>query len=408
MPIWVEAIKFNHDQTSLSHDALNIRKNASTLVSVPEWIRGISVNPENSLAAYSIEETRGNTITIQVRFSCTDPAIRTMEVRAVDPVWERYRSGYGCLYWILTRLGVKFFMHPLELANVLGEVKAREVEFRSDGFTNFETFELERERIGKKGVNIHAIEWQWQYRLSPTDAWQDLVLSRHRIYIILEIPKLPWVQIPQNAPNVPWTDVLDYACRWASWTSTIDGAASKMTGSIYDLGPEVMEYDCPGGGSSNYSWPVFDCTAFVELLRGGIGLGRYVNCSDCATILSTFANILGCDLWQSRMYSARSFELNPIKAIGSDVWQPACGWGGFSYHEVAWKGACTSNDNIFDACLAVDGDSDPTAAPHQFLLPVNMRFGNAGDGDYRDRLATPVGRPNCEAQPSSRQRRDVT
>jgi hypothetical protein len=56
----------------------------------------------------------------------------------------------------------------------------------------------------------------------------------------------------------------------------------------------------------------------------------------------------------------------------------------------------------------VDADADPTAAPHTALLPVNIRFGNTGDGDYRDRLATPAGRSNCNPQPATRQRRSVS
>ena len=92
----------------------------------------------------------------------------------------------------------------------------------------------------------------------------------------------------------------------------------------------------------------------------------YVNCSDCATFTSTFSNVLGCDLWQSRMGPpVGQFALNDMLAIGSNVWQTACqgidGWSGsFSYHEVAWKGACLADDHIFDACLQVDGDADPT------------------------------------------------
>ena len=101
------------------------------------------------------------------------------------------------------------------------------------------------------------------------------------------------------------------------------------------------------------------------------------------------------------------FALNEILAIGSSVWQTACGWSGFSYHEVAWKGACTANEEVFDGCLEVDGDVDPTTPPHIPLLPINLRFGNPGDGQYRDRLATPAGRPNCAPQPATRQRRTV-
>jgi hypothetical protein len=102
-----------------------------------------------------------------------------------------------------------------------------------------------------------------------------------------------------------------------------------------------------------------------------------------------------------------NFQLNEILAIGSSVWQTACGWGGFSYHEVAWEGACTAADDIYDACLRVDGDSDPTAPPRVPLLPQDLRFGQPGDLHYRDRLATPAGRANCSPQPATRARRVV-
>jgi hypothetical protein len=54
MAINLEAIKLNHDSTSATHDALNIRRDATTFVTVPEWRHGFSVTPEDSPAAYSI------------------------------------------------------------------------------------------------------------------------------------------------------------------------------------------------------------------------------------------------------------------------------------------------------------------------------------------------------------------
>lgn len=163
----------------------------------------------------------------------------------------------------------------------------------------------------------------------------------------------------------------------------------------------VAAYDAANAG--------FNCTAFLERLHGGVGNGQYVNCSDCATFTSTFANILGCDLWQSRM-GGQGFDLNPILAIGSDTWYPGCqSWPvpGFSYHEVAWTGSCTEADNVFDSCLQVDGDADPTTAPHVPLLPTNLQFGTPGSGYYRDRLATPPTRTSCAPAPMTRTRRTV-
>lgn len=368
--IAIEAITFNHATDTATHDALNIRVNATAFSGAPEWRRFTSVNPEDSRVAYAVAPTKGRTITIQVSLSSTDPSVAWAEVR------------------------------------VKHHVKARAVSF-PNGQTGFVTFELIDPPPTRGRVGICDVEWRWQYRLGPQQRWRRFATTRHRIYVVLRLPTGPWKQQPANAGNtqLPWTDVLDYACRWAAGATSTEMAAALVTQSVYALGPSIVTYDCPGGGSSHYSWGDFDCTAFIDRLRGGIGNGVYVNCSDCATIVSTFANVLGCNLWQSRM--GWGFDLNELLGIGSNVWQTACGWGTFSYHEVAWEGACTANEDVYDACLQVDGDDDPTSAPRVALLPQNLRFGNPGDLLYRDRLATPAGQPNCNPQPATRKRRMV-
>jgi len=285
-------------------------------------------------------------------------------------------------------------------------VRKRAVNF-TNGSTGFVTFDLIDPPVARGRVGISDVAWRWEYRLGPQHPWHPFTVTRHRFYVVLDVPTDPWKATPYNAGNTQllWTDVLDYTCRWAAGATSKDMAAALVTQSVYALGPSIITYDCPGGGSSHYSWSNFECTAFLERLAGGLGNGIYVNCSDCATIVSTFANALGCDLWQSRM--GWFFDLNEMLGIGSSVWETACGWGGFSYHEVAWEGACTANDDVYDGCLQVDGDSDPTSVPHVALLPQDLRFGNPGDLVYRDRLATPAGRPNCNPQPGTRQRRAV-
>ena len=124
--------------------------------------------------------------------------------------------------------------------------------------------------------------------------------------------------------------------------------------------------------------------ASLALVR--FGMGEKVNCTDSANTVSTLANVLGCDLWQSRMESI--FRLNPMIAIGYSSWAVPFN-GSFSYHEVAWKGACTSAEQVFDGCLQVDADADPTSAPHTGLLAINMVFGNCTTMDYRLRLCPP-------------------
>ncbi len=406
--IQVDSIAFNYDATSAANDALNIRKNASAWVNVPEWQRGISVNPEDSPAAYAIAATRGHTLHVQVSLSCTDPKVGGAWVRAVDNVvFPPPPAGcWGIIVGLIRAIFVILF------GNVLGEVGARQVAF-VNGQTGPQLFDLVNTKLAHAVVGVHTTEWRWQYRLGH-GGWHDLPqVSKHRIYVLIDMPTAPWQQTPYVQANVqlPWTDVLDFACNWATGATDKDGAAGLITRHVNGLGPSLITYDCPGGGGSHYSAGQFDCSAFIDRLRGGVGQGIYVNCSDCATFTSTFANVLGCDLWQSQM--GNSFQLNDMLGIGSNVWQTCCqgidGWsGGFFYHEVAWKGACTVDDHVFDACLQVDGDADPTTPPHTPLLPINMRFGNTGDGDYRDRLCTPGGRPNCNPQPFTRTRRVIS
>lgn len=296
----------------------------------------------------------------------------------------------------------------LLVGNVLGDVKAKWVPFDNAGWSAFETFQLQHVRLWDVGVGIHTTSWRWQYREKQNAPWTDFATSEHRIYVLLEVPKAPWQQSPYTSANaqLPWTAVLDRACGWAFGATSRDQAAERVTRSVYGLGPSIVEYDCPGYGFSHYSSGSFSCSAFLDLLAGGPGLGRYINCSDCATIVSTFANAVGCDLWQSRM--GYGFDLNSLLAIGSNIWQTACGWGSFTYHEVAWKDGCTANDPVWDACLQVDGDADPTSAPHTPLLPTNLRFGTPGSMDYLDRLVPPPTRAACQPQTGTRTRRLVT
>jgi len=396
------AIKFNHDSASATHDAINLRRSASQFVNVPEWQRGISVNPEDSPAAYALAKVRGNPVTIQAQFRRTSPQIQSAEIRALDATIHPPKKGcLGQILWFLQSLFRWLF------GNVLGEPVARQVTFGVSGDSAFETFQLQFTKLDTSFVGSRTTTWRWQYRLSPNDPWTDFDTSTHRIYLLLDLPTAPWQQQPYASGNtqLPWTEVLDYACSWGFGTTTAVDAACRVTRNVYEQGPARITYDCPGFGSSHYTNPAFNCTAFLDRLRGGPGAGYYVNCTDCATFVASFANILGCDLWASRM--GWGFGLNPMLGIGSALWQPACGWASFNYHEVAWTGACEVNDHVYDACLQVDGDADPTVAPHSPLLPCDMRFGNPGDGDYRDRLATPAGRATCDPQPGTRVRRSV-
>jgi len=419
MGVRLDSITFNHDPANFHNNALNIRKNATQTINLPEWQLGVSVNPEDSLAAYTKKETLGNTITIQVQLSSTSATgSERYQIRAVDAVAAPKRPT-NCWEWFVYIIQSIFMTL---FGNVLGNVKMRYVTLPAGGHTT-ELFELENLQLWNLGAGIHYTTWNWQYRKkfslasigSIFSPWTTFQTTKHKIYLILEEPKEIWRQLPFNASNInlPWTDVLDKSCVWALGAQSTDEAACGVTKNIFDLGPSVITYDCPGGGGTHYTdySSTFYLTDFLERINGGIGYGEYVNCTDCATFVSTFANIMGCDLWQSQM--RQSFQLNPFIAIGASGWYPGCpSWGGtsFNYHEVAWTGGCTENDYIFDGCLQVDQDSDPTSAPHQATYVCNMRFGFPGDMEYRDRLSpndNPNGSARCNPVPSSRKRRAI-
>jgi len=236
-------------------------------------------------------------------------------------------------------------------------------------------------------VGIRTTTWRWQYRLQPTDPWTDLRQATTKIYTVLEVPKSPWQQTPYQNTNtqLPWTEVLDYACRWAFLAATLDDAAARVTRNVYDLGPTVVEYDCPGGGSTRYAWPNFNCTAFLERIHGGIGNGHT---STALTVRRLF--LPSPTLWLRPLAIAHATASGRRCLVLCSQPTP-CNWlqhladrlwlGGFSYHEVAWTGACTSNEEVFDACLQVDGDADPTTAPHTPLLPINCASATRATGN---------------------------
>ncbi len=410
MVVALQAIQFCWNPLDASSSALKIRRNANTPVQVPEWQRGVHHTTDSSVALYAVKPTLGKTVLIRAKFIIIPDAseeVGELQIRAIQPPIRWGAAGNP-------------FINPfVQIAvstqvNVLGEVKAKTVTTNAIGETEWEFFELVHHRLALRGVGIQEVEWHWQYRTAPTEPWIHFQTTNHKIYTVLDVPTAPWVQTPHEDIHLPWTDVLDYACFWGAGARHVDEAATFITRSVYHLGPERLEYNCsnflPGFviliGFEGDSY--FDCTLFLAHLRTGL-INRYVICSDCASIVSTFANILGCDLWQSRMYIPGSFffRVNPILVIGKYQWQFPCGSPGFSFHEVAWKDDCTEDDEVFDACLTLDSDLSPSSFPFWPFIATNIPYGRPGSGFYRDRLVFPPDIRLCRAQPGERQRRKL-
>lgn len=368
----VSAIVFDIHPGAIAGEGLSLRRNFATALVPRAWRAGLPSTPADAPAAYAIRETQGNPLAIRAAFRA---------------------NGLSAAYVRATGGGP------------LGTVKAQLVSFDAAGESGLQTFEIENPTFHAAGVGAHDVSWQWQWRRRAADPWRNLVVSRHRVYAVLEAPTLPWVQTA-GSTALPWTDALEIACTWATGATGRDDAAGRVT-ARYNASGRV-QYDTVRGATF-YGFTAYHLTQMIDRLNGGPGLGGKVNCTDSANTVSTFANLLGCDLWQSRMESPGGFDLNPMIAIGHAAWAIPFS-GRFSYHEVAWTGACTQDDFIFDGCLQFDGDADPANPPHTALLPANMLFGDCSALDYRLRLSppTPAGCARCLPAPqTARMRRPI-
>lgn len=378
MTFSLAGLTFNHDPASSSVSALNIRLNAIHEVSTPEWLPDRAVQFP---AAYSISDTTG--ARVEVRADLTGDPNARVEMRAIPA-------------------------SPF-IPNVLGPTATVRVNFPPNGIRRNVGFPLLGPLFRTAGVGAHDAAWRWQVRAVGPGPWHDFDVSAHRIYVVLREPTLPWTQQPFTRQNtqLPWAEVLEWACRWAALSQSVDRAAAAITFQVFQLGAiGCIAYDCTGGSFTNYAYPEFDCTSFLARLAGGYGRGPRVNCSDCATMVSTFANCVGADLWQSQMFNiVAPFQCNLTRLIGAYFFGAVCGAGLFNYHEVAWEGACSDIEDVYDACLEVLAPPPPLPSLAPFL-PADVAFGWA-PGCYRDLLVAPASRPLCQAQPQTRQRRMV-
>ena len=130
-----------------------------------------------------------------------------------------------------------------------------------------------------------------------------------------------------------------------------------------------------GGGWTNAT---FSLAEFLNRSRG-----KVVNCSDCASILSTYANMIGAKLHYAII--GWNFKLNPILGIGAMSFGSPFDSGrlSFSYHAVTTPDEAMTID---DSTLAVDGDSAPATSPYSRKLVQDL----TGE-DYLTRLSPTFG-----------------
>ncbi len=373
-------IKFNHNIASSANDAINIRHDYTNEFNISngEWVKGVTNIP----ACY----TTNKTVIIEARFTVQPSSISSVDISALST----------------------------DAGGSLGNVNITNVMFNnglsSPEYVTFQVSGTTPNCINKTTNDV----WQWMLENindHSSPAWEMETSGVHTVYTILNEPVSPWVNTAGDHVNA-WKTALDIVCSpspWAGGETSTTGAAHRITEAINGSGQ--FAYDIYDGEAKYLDGSIVRFSECISRLNGELGAGGLVNCTDCGNFITTFANLVGGELYSSIM-GGYGFDTNPYTAIGQAPWSPpSWGWS-FSYHEVGWTGNCADGDAIYDPCLMVDGNGDPCTDPRSEHLPVGIIFSDGSQAApyvYRESLAAPgaAGYGMCVAQPSYKQRRMI-
>lgn len=359
----IEEVHFNHNSGSVVGDAMTICRNAASgAIVAPEWKRSPVVREP---AAY-VRDVQVGPVTIKAKFS-GGPANTNVNIRAIDANAPPAQPQPGCLGW-LTWIIQKLVS---ALTGPIGEVAPALVHFDGSGNSGLVTMTLNSPWLTPSGfVSKRSTLWRWQ-RETGNNVWTDFDTTDHTIYIVLNTPTAPWVQ-SGDATQLPWANALEIACVWALGAKTQDQAAARITDRVNNV-PNVSYTPATMFGFSDYQ-----LASYLGALSGGAFV---MNCTDAADAVTTFSNLLGCNLAEGRFFN---MQTRAFLTLSGDASNPAdwVSWN-WSYHEICWLNDFSSN-TVWDGCLQLDMSN--VAGTHVAQLPVKMTFDSPSPDDYKSRL----------------------
>ena len=273
------------------------------------------------------------------------------------------------------------------------------------------TFTINRMLIN--GFTRQSFRFIWEYE-NRNGRWVSMqTVPVVVVYFIPAMPTLPWVVDRTDDPSNPWTTALDMLLGKMTGSTAAPWGVEGMSDAV-EIATQVT-YHTNRGIKFKYSIGstaptftlrnmIFECTRFIALVRNEWDIVG--NCFDTAAIVTTFANLLGADLYQTTFSGLG--RVNKIKLIGfrDEDWhfpEPrdssgnripivdgfydrsrVAAWGGFGTHEIAFDGKVEFSSNvppnnahtmkIYDSCLELNENviNNPIS-PHE-LLPTNLRF----------------------------------
>ena len=296
LPLDVDVVKihFNHNTGSTSSDGITIQEDETT-ITAPEWM-----SSKNEESAYTVAV---DDPTVKVEFYCSD----TQDFSSVQ-IYS-YRTS-GSSTWALDTETITF--------NPSG----------SSGTVSFDT-----KSNGKQPTTVGEYSVSWSWRVLYVDASEqsppiEIDTSSHTFYNVLSIPTAPMA--------VPWVEVLDYSCDWASGETTEVNVATEVAKTLYsDLGIDYQYSTRYTDGTDNEElW----LQTFLDDVSDNNTLVS--NCSDMANLFCTFSSALGCESQTKALYG--SMHTRSIYVIGDSIPLEK----DFGLHQFGWL-----NSKVYDSCL---------------------------------------------------------
>lgn len=301
--ISLKEIEFNYNASSVGADGVNIRPDkTSKPISPPEW----EVGKPTKGVAY----TAGHSVQIRATFTAAS-WVQSAQIKAVTT------SGglSGISYQTVT-------------------------------FTNGSATVLMNVTT-PSAVDVFIQTWEWMFKnVDGTGSPEEhFATSSNKVYVILAQPTLPWTA---TGTTQVWTQVLNWSCAWAKGQATQRGAAAAVAQRLWNGAYTGGKYDYSQSYTDDGKGANFKLTNFLAQM-GALG---DVNCYDMSKSSVAFGSALGCDL--NHFYTWPWGYMNCIMATGK-------GWNcseSFDNHAFSMM-----SGRVYDACMAVDTDGTPTAAP---------------------------------------------
>ncbi len=222
-----------------------------------------------------------------------------------------------------------------------------------------------------------VVRWTWQYRATGETEWWEIpgeLVTGHRFYTNVGAPFWaagasgtqyagPWVEVSEYLHTFSEAlaiDTYDEADVTEALVKGFFGQNGPLSTAIEDIVYDTYAMGGDGGANHYYIWGG-NRTRLTRLLNNH-ALGRYVNCSDVASLSSVMLGMLGVQ--DVQMVYLGEMWLRAIWGIGCpdytlDLWAGHASHG-FGYHHIVTRDGA---DHVSDACMWVDEDGSPDTLP---------------------------------------------